>query len=1061
MFIKNRLAGIFISVAMLVGLFPNLALAALHSVGTNVISPNGTVYTISLENGITVKRPYTSSGAFLSFGFNSWESIVGASSEDLALPTGSFIAPQDGKIICSDRGGDRGTCYLITDGKRAGFTSADVFRRLGFSFEKVTSGDVSFLPVTTNIDSPTQAHVPGTIINKDGKYFLVVPNGILGIANEEVLKSWGYTLADITTANDADRALAYLGELSRREMVYLTPLRKPIDGTLPPVKEPLFTFETQTLPVGQLNTTYTAKIYFNYHTAGENYATNAYFSGLPAGIITGSSSGPDTTFGILPGIEGPNGRASVQISGIPTVSGTYTVTLTLSDQHTVKTQKTYSLNIQSPRIPSDIRVGQVINKDGTIYLVATNGLLGFPTLAVFNSWGFCFADALPANASEKTLTQVGVMPMKPVNADIPSWIPPLKPSVCVVEDKPNLTVALDAASTPIAQTVQAGTTDVIFTGIVMYATGGDVNLGQMSIGADTASGAALVKNIRLFDGTTEVGSVQTLSNVSADGVGRWGTIQFSGGRLIPNNSAKRLTIKADAVAGLAGVVKLGVVGVAFNPGYNANVTLPSNLFGNPVTVQLPRQGVSSLNVSLSAATPISQTVDANKTDVKFSTFNLTAIGSDVGLSKIYVNSDSANGQTNIKNVRVIDASTNTVLGSVASLVNVGADGNQRFGVVNLNSFVITKDSTRTVTLMADISSSATGSTKLGINGVTLNPETNTVINLPNNLFGYPVTFNSAIDDTVLELQKIELSNNTLTPGVPNQTALKFKVTNKTSTARQLNIISVHVATTNAQASEFSQMYWYSNGVLLGNRQMVNNFNSIAGTYYIGSTGSTIPLVTVPALGSIDITINVDVPASAVAGRSADFHIFGYTLGYMGGPSDPVGKYVKIIGGTTVSNTVSIGQSATSTGAVVAQLASSNPTSLTISRGSQGVNVMAFNLANPSGEKVSLASLRLVCQGCGGAVEFSEARIYRAGTLVGTAKPSAGNPFIDFDLTGTPLELAVVSISTFTVQLDLIPTAVQQFSQNFYIELRSVGVSKGGADVSVGGLPLYSSAHKVQ
>src|SRR5690349_2329769 len=72
--------------------------AAVHTAGTNVVS-QGTIFMITDDGQ---RRPYTSAGAFLSYGFNSWSTVQQATSEDLALPIGSFIPPRDGKIICSD-----------------------------------------------------------------------------------------------------------------------------------------------------------------------------------------------------------------------------------------------------------------------------------------------------------------------------------------------------------------------------------------------------------------------------------------------------------------------------------------------------------------------------------------------------------------------------------------------------------------------------------------------------------------------------------------------------------------------------------------------------------------------------------------------------------------------------------------------------------------------------------------------------------------------------------------------------------------------------------------------
>jgi hypothetical protein len=200
---------------------PFAAHAAVHAAGTNVLSPDGTVSMISTDG---TRRPYTSAGAFLSYGFNSFASTVTASPEDLALPTGAFIPPQDGSIICSDRGSDKGTCYFITAGQKAGFTSASVFTGLGFSFSHAKSGDVSFMPtMSTLINSSSMMHLTGALINKSGTVYLVGPSGLLGIPDLNTFNSWGYSFTNVVPANAADMVLTQTGVMAMRVAGQLSP----------------------------------------------------------------------------------------------------------------------------------------------------------------------------------------------------------------------------------------------------------------------------------------------------------------------------------------------------------------------------------------------------------------------------------------------------------------------------------------------------------------------------------------------------------------------------------------------------------------------------------------------------------------------------------------------------------------------------------------------------------------------------------------------------------------------------------------------------------------------
>ncbi|HYE22144.1 MAG TPA: hypothetical protein VD998_00980 [Verrucomicrobiae bacterium] len=196
----------------------NYTLAAPHAPGTNVIS-NGTIYMIAEGQ----RRAYTSEAAFLSYGFNTWSGVVPANADDLALNEGNFIPPRDGKIVCSDRGNDKGTCYLISNGKRSAFVSAEVFRALGFSFGKALTGDVSFLQSDADISNGSEAHRPGVLINRNGTIYLVSSNGLMGIPNPDVLRSWGYSFADAILANTNDQSLQEYSVITTRQGAHLKP----------------------------------------------------------------------------------------------------------------------------------------------------------------------------------------------------------------------------------------------------------------------------------------------------------------------------------------------------------------------------------------------------------------------------------------------------------------------------------------------------------------------------------------------------------------------------------------------------------------------------------------------------------------------------------------------------------------------------------------------------------------------------------------------------------------------------------------------------------------------
>lgn len=214
----------------LMGLAPLAAKAAPHAAGTNV-NYQGTIWMVMPDG---TRRAYTSAGAFLSYGFNSFANVVEANSDDLALPAGAFIPPQDGKVICSDRGADKGTCYVISGAMKYGFTSAAVFTGLGFSFARAQSGDVSFLTSgATNVDNTTAAHLPGVLVNNGGTVQLRGTSGNLGIPDIATFNTWGYSFADVVPANDADKAMTQSGVMAARTPGMLSPIAT-TGGTVTP-----------------------------------------------------------------------------------------------------------------------------------------------------------------------------------------------------------------------------------------------------------------------------------------------------------------------------------------------------------------------------------------------------------------------------------------------------------------------------------------------------------------------------------------------------------------------------------------------------------------------------------------------------------------------------------------------------------------------------------------------------------------------------------------------------------------------------------------------------------
>ncbi len=265
--IAKKLFAVGSASAMILASLPLVASAAVHAAGSNVVS-NGTVYWI---NASGQKQAYTSAGAFLSYGFNSWSNVVAASAEDLALPSGGFVPPMDGSLI-----NDNGTVYLMTNGMRAGFTSAANFTGLGYSFANVIPGDTSFLASASLINSTAMAHPVGTLVNQSGTVYLMTTAGKMGIPSLSVFNSWGYSFSKVVPANSYDAAIGMNSGIMLERMA----------GQLNPTGTTVVTPTTGSVSVGAATTMPASSTIAADVTNGQTLVNLADFNFMGNGAVT-------------------------------------------------------------------------------------------------------------------------------------------------------------------------------------------------------------------------------------------------------------------------------------------------------------------------------------------------------------------------------------------------------------------------------------------------------------------------------------------------------------------------------------------------------------------------------------------------------------------------------------------------------------------------------------------------------------------------------------------------------------------------------------------------------
>jgi len=128
--------------------------------------------------------------------------------------------------------------------------------------------------------------------------------------------------------------------------------------------------------------------------------------------------------------------------------------------------------------------------------------------------------------------------------------------------------------------------------------------------------------------------------------------------------------------------------------------------------------IPSVDVTLDTATPTSTSIAPGQTNVPFAKIKLSAGNGDVkNLNAIQIASDSPRAGDNIVNARIYDGAT-----PVGSIVfTLTSNGSYYYGWANLTSpFAIPANTSKVLTITADIPASASGPVRLGIAGLTFN-----------------------------------------------------------------------------------------------------------------------------------------------------------------------------------------------------------------------------------------------------------------------------------------------------------------------------------------------------
>ena len=240
------------------------------------------------------------------------------------------------------------------------------------------------------------------------------------------------------------------------------------------------------------------------------------------------------------------------------------------------------------------------------------------------------------------------------------------------------TVSL-APDTPAAGAVAQGVQDVVFTKIKFTAGAEAYTITAIKVKRAGISADTDIANVKLFDGTTQLGSTQGLSQTYAT----FRDLAWE----IPANTAKTLTIKA-SIAAAQGVGNNIVFGIEALADIAAPVTLAGTfpIYGNTNIIAAVVAG--SLGVSVGGGGGY---VPIGATEQAFATLTFTPSGEAIVLNSVTVKRSGTASDSDLANIKLFDGATQ-VGATVASLVNSRA-------TIEPN---LTLTGVKTLTLRADI-----------------------------------------------------------------------------------------------------------------------------------------------------------------------------------------------------------------------------------------------------------------------------------------------------------------------------------------------------------------------
>ncbi len=314
--------------------------------------------------------------------------------------------------------------------------------------------------------------------------------------------------------------------------------------------------------------------------------------------------------------------------------------------------------------------GVLVNNGGTVQLVGTNGLLGIPDLATFNSWGYSFSNVVPANAADKTLTQTGVMAMRQPGQLSPTAMAPVNPNQPPVVN--GSVSAMLSSDTPASGTlVSASAGSQVGADVAHFTFSGSGTVTQIVIKRIGVSADTSIANVYLYLGNARITDAGTFSN---------GLVSFSNSAgLFTVNGSAVVSVRMDMANSISGqTVGAQLASYTVANGTPMSTSISGNLFNTALVTDLAtvKLGSSSNTGSITgsgANQGTNGTINAGTVNANLWGTTVTVGQRAVKLQYMQFRQIGSVAQDAIQNLKLmVDGSQ---AGNTTSVTNIGSNSN--------------------------------------------------------------------------------------------------------------------------------------------------------------------------------------------------------------------------------------------------------------------------------------------------------------------------------------------------------------------------------------------------